>query len=217
MELEGGPESLSITSQAELVRRLEELHKFQELSKKLWALPKKGHEVFTKPKVDRAAIINSILTPMDLGKLLGAMIELMQKNKRRFTFIRRDRLSIKEKLVYLKSVLTKGSRLEFEQILTFDPSQHVLPPEELASGKITDMIISFISILELARLNKVSLFQNEERSKIYIDVIETLENFDVNSANGFDEEDGTGEVSKAATAPPITMEAAMDAGAQLMQ
>ena len=59
LEAEFGIEGMSITSQSELIRRLEELQLYQKMSKKLWGLEKKGHEVFVKPKVDRKAIVNS--------------------------------------------------------------------------------------------------------------------------------------------------------------
>ncbi|MEI8346017.1 MAG: hypothetical protein WCG27_01015, partial [Pseudomonadota bacterium] len=54
-------------------------------------------------------------------------------------------------------------------------------------GELTveNIIATFISFLELARLGKVTIFQNEEDSKIYIHVLDALENFDLDSANGF--------------------------------
>ena len=40
----------------------------------------------------------------------------------------------------------------------------------------------------MARLGKVSAFQNEETSEIYLRVVSALDNFDVREADGFDEE-----------------------------
>ena len=57
LEQEVGVEGLNITSQSELIRRLEQLQLYQKMGKKLWELEKKGHEVFVKSKVDRKAII----------------------------------------------------------------------------------------------------------------------------------------------------------------
>jgi len=51
-----------------------------------------------------------------------------------------------------------------------------------------DVVITFISLLELARLNRISVFQNEDRGEIYIDVVKSLEDFNVESANGFEDE-----------------------------
>ena len=170
----------AITSQSELITRLEELQKFQKMGENLWKLPKLGHEVFTKPKVDKKSIINSILTPIDTEKLTLAMIELIQKNKKRFTVVRKDRISIKEKLEELKSIFKKDETFEFEKILG---------TEEEMKLDVTNIIISFISILELARLRKLSIYQNEDNATIYIKVLDSLENFDVDLANGFAPDD----------------------------
>ena len=175
-ELDGDP-SLAITSEAELVRRLEELQLFQKMGERLWQLDKKGHEVFVKPKVDRKAIVNSILLPMDLEKLTEAMMDFITKQKRKYTVVRRDRLSIKEKLQFLKQNLKLGDKAIFTKLLSdkgFEDSD--------------DVVITFISLLELARLNRIAVFQNEDRGEIYIDVVKSLEDFNVESANGFEDE-----------------------------
>ncbi len=167
----------NIASQSELIRRLEELEHFQKMSHKLWALDKKGHEVFIKPRVSRKAIVNSILTPISLEKLTEAMMDFLYKEKRKFHVIKRDRLSIKEKLFYLKKNLKVGSKNTLKEIID-------------SHGEVgTDnTVITFISILELVRLGRVEIFQNEAMGNIYVNVVKSLEDFDVNQADGFEEE-----------------------------
>ena len=172
---------LEITSQAELVKRLEELKHFQKLGEKLWELPKMGYEIFSKPKINRKALVNSILTPMDLEKLTLSMIDLMRKEKRKYSVIRRDRLSIKEKLIFLKEFLQEGVRVTFQEVVSGHEGHE-------DKGTI-NVVITFISLLELARLNKISIFQNEANSEIYIEVNKSLDNFDVDLADGFEEEE----------------------------
>jgi segregation and condensation protein A len=182
---EFGIDGLHITSQSELIRRLEELQLYQKLSKKIWDLPKKGHDIFVKPKVDRKAIINSILTPMDLNSFTLAMVDFLFRQRRKYTVVKRDRLSIKEKLQFLKSNLKVGDQTTFDALLEQDGN-----PSE--SDEIKDpsdnIVITFISLLELARLHRIAVFQNEDRSTIYINVVKSLEDFDVEQANGFDDE-----------------------------
>jgi segregation and condensation protein A len=172
-----GDEGVVITSRAELIRRLEELERFQRLGQILWALPKRGHEVFVKPKVDRKVIENSILTPIDLQQLTTTMMDLLRREKRKYTVVKRDRLSIKEKLIRLKSLLVTGETTQFDLLLD---------PED--SG-IVDKVITFISLLELARLKKLQIYQNESMGTIYVEVKEDLSNFDVSTADGFEPED----------------------------
>jgi len=176
--------SLNITSQSELIRRLEELSHFQKMGEKLWNLPKRGHEIFTKPKVNRKAIVNSILTPMDLQELTATMMDFLFREKRKYTVVRRDRLSIKEKLQFLKEYLEIGQQTEFEHLLEKDGKEK----DGKDKDKIENKVITFISLLELARLQKVTVFQNEDKSNIYVEVIKSLDDFDIENATGFEEE-----------------------------
>lgn len=146
------------------------------------ALDKKGHEIFVKGKVDRKAIENSILTPLDLQQLTETMMDLIRREKRKYTVVKRDRLSIKEKLIKLKSMLKEGDSTQFHMLL-----------DENETG-IIDKVITFISLLELARLKKLQIYQNEDKGSIYIDVKESLDTFDVETADGFEEENDTKDV-----------------------
>ncbi len=206
LQSELGVEGLNITSEAELIRRLEELQNFQKLSKKLWDLPKRGHEIFTKPKVDRKSIINSILTPMDQNALILSMVDFLFRERRKYTVVKRDRLSIKEKLVFLKDNLKMGEERTFDELLALDHNARL--PHYVATnsegktdtndnGKnenqknIDNIVITFISLLELARLKRIQIYQNEDRSTIYVNVVNSLEDFDVDAANGFEPEEGS--------------------------
>jgi segregation and condensation protein A len=178
-----GEDGIEITTRGELIRRLEELERYQKLGEKLWALPKKGHEIFVKPKVDRKAIENSILTPIDLQLLTQTMIDLLKRENRKFTVLRRDRISIKEKLLRLKESLSVGQTVEFTSLL------------EQTQTDVIDKVITFISLLELARLKKLHIYQNDSNSPIYIEVKESLESFNVDTADGFEPEGSTDKVA----------------------
>ncbi len=95
-------ETPHIHSQEELIRRLQELEKFQKLGAMLWEFPKTGHEIFNKPKVNRKKILKTINNPMDLQELTNCMIDLIKRQNRKYKVVKRDRLSIKEKLKFLK-------------------------------------------------------------------------------------------------------------------
>ncbi|MEA9356684.1 segregation/condensation protein A [Bacteriovorax sp. PP10] len=182
LESEFGVEGLNITSQSELIRRLEELQLYQKMGKKLWELEKKGHEIFVKPKVDRKAIVNSILTPMDLNSLTMTMVDFLFRQRRKYTVVKRDRLSIKEKLKFLKTNLKLGEQTTFDTLLEMNGKA------EEGKDPTDNIVITFISLLELSRLQRINVFQNEDRSTIYVNVVRSLEDFDVEQANGFEDE-----------------------------
>lgn len=168
-------EALYIPNREELAKRLEQLQKFQELSKKLWLLERKDEHVFSKPKIKRKEIIDSFLLPLDLGRLSEAMIYYLVKEKRKSVILRSDTLSIKDKLKALKELLIEGQSAEFQELVERDGDKE----------DIQNIVITFISLLELARLKKIKISQEEEFSKILIDVISSLKDFDINQADGF--------------------------------
>lgn len=187
VKITAGEMGLEIQTRGELIKRLEELERYQRLGQRLWGLDKKGHEIFVKPKVDRKAIENSILTPIDLQQLTETMMDLIRREKKKYAVVKRDRLSIKEKLVRLKSLLKEGETTQFDKLL-----------DENETG-IIDKVITFISLLELARLKKLQVFQNEDKGSIYIEVKESLDSFDPETANGFEPE---GETNAAPASAP---------------
>ena len=131
-----------------------------------------------KPKVNRKAIVNSILTPIELGELTGAMMDFLFKQRRKYTVVKRDRLSIKEKLAFMKKNLKLDQQTDLDTLLSQDGE----------ADNIDNIVITFISLLELARLKHIAIFQNEDRGKVYVNVVKSLEELDVNNANGFEEE-----------------------------
>ncbi len=169
------PDDLEITTKTQLIQKLEELARFQKIGQHLMFLPQRDKDIFVKPKIDRKAIQNSILTPIDLQSLTEVMIDFMRREKRKYTVVRRDRLSIKEKLSELKSNLKVGNKTTMDKLINWE------------KGK-DEVVITFISLLELARLKKLEIFQNEHDGDIYVDVVDDLETFNVETADGFEPE-----------------------------
>lgn len=169
-------DDLEITSKAQLIEKLEELQKFQRLGEAMLLLPRRDEDIFVKPKIDRKAIQNTILTPMSLDSLTEVMIDFIRKEKRKYTAVKRDRLSIKEKLIELKSKLDVGVKTTLQSLIN-------------KAEDTDEVVITFISILELARLQKLEVFQNEAMGQIYVEVINSLQTFDVETADGFEPED----------------------------
>lgn len=174
---------LEITTKTQLIQKLEELARFQKLGEKLMNLPRRDEDIFVKPKVDKKSIQNSILLPMDLQTLTAAMIDIMKQEKRKYTVVRRDRLSIKEKLIELKNNLSIGSSTSMDKLINWEKGRD-------------EVVITFISLLELARLQKLDIFQNERDGAIYVEVLDSLDTFDIETADGFDPEDEEGQVDE---------------------
>ncbi len=168
---------MQIASQEELVKRLKALQCFQNISKKFWDDTQKlGDEIFIRARLEKKKLFGQVLKPVEQNDMISVMIDLLKRQRRKFAIVKRDRLSIKEKLKELCQQLQYGQRYEMNQLIK-------------DKSNIIDVVITFISLLELARLKKLSLMQAEQRTEIYVDVIGQLENFDVESATGFESEE----------------------------
>ena len=170
--------ALHISSEAELVKRLQELKHYQELGQSLWALPKLGHEVHTKPKVNKKAVLHSVIQSMDSQNLVHAWVNFLHKENRKYTVVKKDRLSVRERLAFLKTLLKEGEETNFFEILK-------KAPDSDESEKNENTVMTFIALLELARLKKIGIFQNERHGNIFVKVKESLLDFDMNLAGSF--------------------------------
>jgi segregation and condensation protein A len=113
---------------------------------------------------------------MSQETLTDSMVDLIKREKRKYTVVKRDRLSIKEKLIELKNNLKVGSKTTLDKLIN----------DKLSTE---ETVITFISILELARLQKLDVYQNEQMGEVYVDVREALDSFDVETADGFEPEE----------------------------
>ena len=175
-----GESDLHIASEEELIRRLQELKRYQELGQELWNLSKLGHEIYIKPKTNRKDILAEIIPPMDIQELTNTWIEFLRKKKKKYQVVEKDKISIKERLTFLKALLKVGEQTSFFDLLQKEDSAD--------KEKKIRTIMTFISLLELARLKKIKISQEKRGSNIFIDVRESLADFNINLANGFEPE-----------------------------
>ena len=157
---------IDILSEEELIKRLEQLAHYRNMGKILWNLPKKGHELFIRPKTPRKKVLNSLELPGDMQQLTMSYITCLRKENKQFAMVKKDKISLKGKITELQSILEVGKSTDLHQILAKDTSNE-------------NLVMTFIALLELARLKKINIFQNERRGRIYIDVLESLQNLNI--------------------------------------
>ncbi|MDH4468620.1 MAG: segregation/condensation protein A [Bacteriovoracaceae bacterium] len=162
-----------IKNKEDLISKLKWLEKFQEIGQQLSKVPKLGEDIFTRPKWDKKEFHLTPTTTMTINDLTMAMVDWIRKDKRKFALMKKDRTSIKDKLVYLKDKLIVGAQIFFHDILQ-------------KSDDISDIVVTFISLLELSRLGRVSIMQNQDNGYITINTLNELSQLDIESANGFD-------------------------------
>lgn len=171
--------TLLIPSQEELIKRLQELQKHQRLGEQLWDLPRRGVDTYTRPRFSRNELAQHKAPDLDIQDLLNILINFLSRSKRRYQVLKSDQLSIKDRILFLKNLLKLGDKTSFFDILDKDES------EGQGAGRLK-ILLTFISLLELVRLRKLAIHQNENLGNIFVEVKESLSEFNIDLANGFE-------------------------------
>ena len=159
-------DDLLITSRSDLVKRLEELQHYQQLGKALWTLPKQNHDIFVRPRLNKKTFVGSILSSLESEKLIASMMELIQREKRRYTVVEKEKVSIRDKVAFFKGCLSLGDEMSLGELLGLHGGEN-----------LENIVVTFISLLELARLEYLTIFQVEDGGNIYIRVLKSFEHF----------------------------------------
>ena len=170
----GENDDLIITSRSDLVSRLEELQHYQRLGKALWMRPKQNHDIFVRPRFDKKVFVGSILSSLELEKLTTSMMELLKREKRCYTIIEREKVTVRDKMAFFKGCLTEGDEMSLKELLALHGGE-----------RLENTVVTFISLLELARLKYITVFQAEDLGNIYIKVLESFKHFYLNRKERF--------------------------------
>jgi len=157
--------------ESSLVRRLKEYHYFKKLSELLNDLEKEGAKMFVRTATCREKNILSnnfkLNLQIELGELMqayknavvAASLEIEEKQpppELKGAEIEAEKIKIEDKIKYIKEkLLAVPSGLSFSELL------------EEKNNRL-EVIVTFLSILELAKSKKIKLKQNEVFESIRI-------------------------------------------------
>jgi segregation and condensation protein A len=158
-------------SQEDLIRQLLEHQRFLEAGESLSQLPLLGQDVFakanSKPPIER------IWREMNITDLSMAYQEMLIRSRKRTQVLKKETVSLTDKILEFADRIPMGKLVEMRNFLSESPSK-------------TEIVVTFLAALELSRLKKMRLFQEQVYSDIYMELLEVLTNFDTNLVNGFD-------------------------------
>ena len=154
-------ETYEINSEDELRQRLIEYEKYQNISNDFRELELNRQDYFTKvPESLREYIEEDTeIESVDIDLLVQAFLDVQKRldyQKPRKTKIMRKELSLKEKTTYIRNILKDKKKVEFTELFN-DISKD-------------ELVITFLSILEMTKDHEVILSQNKNFSKIYVEV-----------------------------------------------
>lgn len=155
--------SFEINSEEDLRNRIIEFEKYQNISNDFRVLESKRKDFFTKIPESMSQytkdekIINNELDVNDLLSAFNEMLKRYEYSKPRETKVTRKEISLNEKTSYIRSILEKEKKVEFTSLFSDFTKE--------------EMVITLLSILEMCKNAEVTLSQNKNFSKIYVEVI----------------------------------------------
>lgn len=179
---------------ADLVRRLQEYERYKQAAEDLDGLPRMDRDTAQVHAFvpDRASV--KLPPPVELKEMLLALHDVL-KRAELFTghAIRREALSVRQRMTDVLSRLGGGAFHRFESL--FDTSE----------GRL-GVVVTFLSILELAKEQLLDIVQEAPLAPIYIKSRATVDGETPALRSEFDDDDGTDGVVEAPAAPPAATE-----------
>ena len=169
-------EGLEDDPRADLVRRLQEYERFKQAAEDIDALPRQDRDTSTANAFvpDRASV--KLPPEVDLREMLMALHDVL-KRAELFTghAIKRDALSVRQRMGEVLTRLGDGAFHRFESLF------------EVREGKL-GVVVTFLSILELAKERLLDVVQEGPNAPIYVKSLATGGETPVEFASEFDED-----------------------------
>ena len=152
----------SINSEEDLKNKLIEYEKYQTITNDFRELEKNRQDYFTKVPESLKEYANNetyLSDDVSLEDLVNAMLEISERleyKKPRNTKIARKEISVKDKINYIKDILSREKKVEFTRLFNECTKEEI--------------VVTFLSILEMSKDNLITLSQNKNFSKIYVEV-----------------------------------------------
>lgn len=160
MELEK-VEGEDILSQEELQRRLMEHQRYRAQALDLKQMPLLGADFFKRPLPDEKEKREQLLKEMNLSDLTLAFQQLLLNARRPTAKVKTDKMSIADAAKKIASRLGSQEITDFQSLFSDNPDRN-------------ELVVTFLAILELGRLQKIRVLQHRVYGTIYLVLRERL-------------------------------------------
>ncbi|NMA51140.1 MAG: segregation/condensation protein A [Mollicutes bacterium] len=152
-----------INSEEDLRNKIIEYEKYKNISEEFQKLEENRQDYFTKiPENLREYLPDeNLVNQMEIKALIEAFVDIQKRidfKRPRTTRIARKEISIIDKKRYIKNILKEKRKIEFSHLFEDNSKE--------------ELVVTFLSILELCKSNEVKLSQAKNFSKIYIEVLD---------------------------------------------
>jgi segregation and condensation protein A len=163
-------------SQEDLVRQLLEHQRFLAAGQDLAQLSKLGEDVFVRPNIKPP--VEKVWKTMDVSTITTTYQDILIRANKRVKLLRKETVSLTDKIMEFASKLKIGVISKLEAMMAHDPLFPLFSRPET--------VVTFLAALELARLKKLRVYQEGTFEPIFVELLESLGQFDVAQAKGFD-------------------------------
>jgi segregation and condensation protein A len=165
----------------ELVQKLLDYQKYQEAAKKLYDRPLLNRDVYARgvreDLRDEDSLTAVIVEDDGLFSLIASYRRIVRKAQRAVHQVRPRVQSIAGRINEIKNRLIVGARTTLRELLGGDTHAR------------TQLLITFLSMLELGRMGFVSVFQSEAYGDIHIETLKPVEQNALERVQEFDSGD----------------------------
>ena len=159
-------------SQEDLVRQLLERQRYLEMAGHLGLRPLLGDDVFTRPT--KRPPVEKIWKEMNVTQLATTFQDLLIREQKRARIVmKKETVSLAEKIQEFGAKLTVNKVTALKDLIA----------ETNTRG---EWVVGFLASLELSRLKKLKIYQEEVFAPIYVELLEAILGFDARQASGFD-------------------------------
>jgi segregation and condensation protein A len=166
----------------ELVQKLIEYQRYQEAAKQLYGRPLLNRDVWSSKlsfeDADEAELGEIITEDDGLFSLISSYRKALKRMNRAVHQVREKVQSIASRIMDMKHRLIVGTRVTMRELVTAQPGE-----------QRAQILITFLSLLELGRMGFVKLFQSETYGDIHIETRKELEGNVLERVQEFESED----------------------------
>lgn len=144
-----------ILTQEELMRRLMEHQRYRAMAMDFKTLPMLGQDFFKRPLPDEREKREQLLKEMNLTDLTVAFQQVLLRARRPSVRVKTDRMSIADAAKKIANRLGAQDVTDFQNLFSENPDRN-------------EVVVTFLAILELGRLQKIRVLQHMAFGTIYL-------------------------------------------------
>ena len=176
---DGGEEIEQEDPRKELVQKLLEYQMFQDASKKLYERPLMRRDIW--PRGNREIHVSDdegeiIVEEGGLFALISHYRRAIKKMKKAVHNVSENTQSIASRILEIRNVLRQGEKSQLSQLVT----------AREPGPKRYQLLITFLSVLELCKMGFLQVFQSENFEDIHITTLKDMTESDISSVEEYD-------------------------------